>query len=146
VALCTETSNPTSHGRKLTGDVNVLSMMLVSPCRRANATMASRVEHLHERIRNALDVHDPGFRPHRGIPAFFSFAIDARTADAESRRVVLEPRLHAAVQRIVRDDVIAALQECDERARDGGHSARRDERGLGVFEDRQSGVKHTVIR
>ena len=54
--------------------------------------------------------------------------------------------MRSAVERLVGEEVVARFQHAEERRRDGGHAARRDERRLGPFQRGDLGVKGDMVR
>ena len=83
-----------------------------------------------------------GVGPHGALPGVDVAAVDQRGGDAEARAQRLDDVAAGAEQRARGDDVIAGLEEAQQRGGDGRHAGGGGARGLGALQQAHALLEH----
>ncbi len=115
------------------------------PAPPAEAHDLLEVRESEQGIAQTLHVEGLGVGPQGRRPGPRLAAVDEGAGDPEGRQVLGDQVVRAAVEAVLHDEVIAGRQQRQQRRRDRGHAAGRDESGLAAFDGGELLMKSEMI-
>ena len=103
------------------------------------------VRDLQERVCERLEVDRFRIAPHLRRPGRRRLRVDEAHLDAEPRKIARQQIVRTAVERVLREKMIARPEHAQQRRRNCRHAARGDDRGFRSFERRQLRVQRVMV-
>ena len=115
------------------------------PVRLGELRDRGNVGDLNERVRDRLDVDRLRFLAQLGLPRSRRRPNRSCRTRCRARQVMHDEVVRSAVEALLHEQVIASLEDGEERGRDRGHAAPGDERRLRALERRDLRVDRRVV-
>ncbi len=95
---------------------------------------ALEIGHTHQRIRDGFDIDRARGRVQQRRPRLGPIGVDEVNGNAELLQLSRQKVVRAAIENVLREQMVAGSEHCEQRGRDCRHPAGCHNRGFGAFQ------------